>query len=237
MLPRYFLDRARNCATTYVLWNYWRTFGHPIDRYNKRNYGSDAPRHAELIYVNPKEITGALLMPSRVARKESGTVVEIFPPHGARIVDIRDIPEIGICLQHWLDGVPWSDCSGQGDGRKFVMKKWKKYDSMLTNILAFRELKTRKEMFPKNFRETGGVVVHIDSQGRFYHGNGGNRRFSAALIADLDMIPAMVGYVHVGALDLFKRLRQPSNPATTVSSGHSPSGPKQSAESVRGFPL
>ncbi len=82
------------------------------------------------------------------------------------------------------------------------------YDWMYLTVDRERRLRTREELNPGNFREEGGIVIHVGPGGTLFLGTG-NRRFSISLTAGLEMVPAMVGYVHVSALGHLAALRQP----------------------------
>ena len=184
---------------------------------NKVKYGLEAPVYAERIWINPSMFTEAVFMSSRKAREESGQVLNEFPPVGAKIVSIYDLPKIKSSFEYWNEGQPWEKTEYF---RRYKDKHQEKYirtinkyingfyDVLYEEVKKEGKLKTMKELKRRNFREEGGVLIHIGPKGKLYHGNAGNRRLSIAILLGLDMIPAMIGYVHKDGIKYMPGLRK-----------------------------
>lgn len=197
-----------------------RDLFHPTDWRNRRQFGSDSPRYGDTIFIDPREVQGILVPRSK---NLSGTVVANFPPTAAHyIISIREHGKISCCLEKWEKGIDWCDTEylrGQlarenyryGRTPEEQNRNWAKYDKLLARIQSEGRLRPRKEIYPGNFREANGVLVHIGKDGVLYQGDSGNRRFAASLFAGLSEIPAKVGCVHVDSLDVFRRLRASRN--------------------------
>lgn len=193
-------------------------FLNPTDWMNIVKYGSPAPRYADVIYVNPQDVQG-ILMPR--ARSYSGVVVREFPPTSKHtIIPVRDHGKIGCCLEKWERGIAWSETKYLKECLKNQIYRygktpseqnqfWSKYDELLEDVKRDGRLKLRSEFNNSKFRQEGGVIIHIGEGGALYQGHSGNRRFAAALFAGLTEIPAQVGCVHVGALEVFRSMCAP----------------------------
>ena len=68
-------------------------------------------------------------------------------------------------------------------------------------------MKTRNEIFKDNFREVGGIYIHIGVDGKPYFGGGGCHRFAIAHILQI-IFPAQIGCVHVSAIPYLKGYRK-----------------------------
>ena len=188
------------------------------DLMNKIKYGLEAPVYAERIWVNPSIINEAVFMRSRKAREESGQILNEFPPVGAKIVSIYDLPKIKSSFEYWNEGQSWENTVYFKKNRSMHKKehvirtinKYKNgyYEALYEETKKEGKLKTMKELKRRNFREEGGVLIHIGPNGKLYHGNAGNRRLSIAIILGLDMIPAMIGYVHKDGIKYLPGLRK-----------------------------
>jgi hypothetical protein len=190
-------------------------------------YGSLAPKYAERIWVNPAACRRAIAMTASLARQQSGRVVKhSFPPDETRIIAVTDIEKVESCLRHWLEGVPWEEtamyrvyrekvaqAARRGETHRGlkndhdVLRKCREYDLMFEQVKREGRLRTRKEIYPDNFREEGGVIVHVGPDGELFQGRSGNRRFAIALALGLPTIPATIGCVHQAALPYLPALR------------------------------
>jgi hypothetical protein len=190
---------------------------------NRLRYGRGAPRYAERIWIDPKSVRYALHGPGR-PRECSGRVAST-EGHLKR-VDLLSTPRISSCFDHWVDGVPWEDTRDYAVTLKAVLegKRWaqssteqellERYRALDRTFEETRELgrlKTRQELDPRTFREEGGVLICIAKGGEplLYSGF---HRFSIALILELPLIPAQLGYVDPTALHSLERFRfSPTN--------------------------
>lgn len=191
-----------------------------IDRDNNKRFGPDAPKYAECIWVNPADIRQVLKLGNS---KQSASVVEHWPDQMSK--PISDLMTIRCCLDHWQCNKSWEQTgvieqmlawikdNGKVDrlsNREQVVKRYEELDALFTIVVKERRLRTRKELIKGNFREEGGILVHIGPDGTPYFGGKGHHRLAIALAAGLDSFPAQLGMIHVDALNSLVRYR--SNP-------------------------
>lgn len=199
------------------------------DAKNIMRYGWQAPRYAERIWINPQQCK--LFLPGDVIKQSfdvptanaSGIVINTDWPVELSY-RITDSLKIKYCIDHWLNGVTWEDtgiysliesrikASSKGivDGCKTIddiVRRYRKLDRIFEQIKSDRRFKTRKELSKKNFREFGGVVIHIGDNGELYKGGGGVHRFSMAYVLNIEL-PAQIGCVHISALPYLKKYRK-----------------------------
>lgn len=132
--------------------------------------------------------------------------------------------KIKACYDHWKYGMPWEgtgvyeymqkkisqfgkwdDCRDMYD----VIARYKRLDAMYNHIEKNRTLKTRSELKKNNFREYGGVCVHVGPNGVLYFSGGGCHRLAISKILELPTIPVQLGCVHKESLDILEALRNP----------------------------
>jgi hypothetical protein len=192
---------------------------------NILRYGPTAPRYAERIWVRPKAIQHVLVGRSDYATC-SGRVTRI--EHPFRLTDLHGTPRMQSCFAHWVDGVPWEEtkdhrvmleairqgkdwagCKSEEDLRR----RYEALDDVFQQTRSSRRLKTRKELDPGAYREEGGVLVCIGSNGEplLYDGF---HRLAIAWILALPVIPAQLGYVDERAIDTLQRYRSAAEPTT-----------------------
>ena len=81
-----------------------------------------------------------------------------------------------------------------------VDTRFSQLDKLYEELLHGARFKTMKEQFPDNFREQGGIHVHIGREGALLFGGGGCHRLAIAQVLKLPLIPAQIGVIHRGAL-------------------------------------
>ena len=210
-------------ATKYKLRAFW------IDALNRLRFGPQAPRYAERIWVNPahckRYIEAADLashLGSRV-RQMSGRVVSEWPSSLELTFDNH--PKLTYCWAHWQDGKSWND-SGAIDflmGRiavsptgvtdqcrthQDVQRRYETLDEIWADIRKRGSLPSRGELVPGNFREVGGILMHIGPGGEPVFSGAGCHRFAMALMLDKPF-PAQLGIVHISALGALSEMRSP----------------------------
>lgn len=195
------------------------------DLKNISKYGLSAPRVHERIWVDPRKIE-YMIERDEVKRvsgyhrsKASGVVVDW--DNVKNLKPITDEFRIQYCYAHWKEGKSWEDL-----GVIEHMSKSKKYGSWPRERIkarfemldqAFEEtrkegrLKTREEMDPKNFRETGGILVHIGKNGQPIFGGNGFHRLAISKVLELEEIPACIGLVDKNSIKYLEKLRNPSH--------------------------
>lgn len=196
---------------------------------NKIVYGAKAPVFAEKIYVNPfecKEVIDETVIREELdvssSRMASGKIVETTKPFN-ETVPIKKAKKINFCIERWEEDLSWKETGAYDYMKKLVnnsskpvdgcnsmediIDRYNKLDRIFNQIKKDEELKSVQELNNFNFREFGGVYVHIGPDGEPYLGMGGLHRFAIALILEIDKIPAQVGVVHKDALDVIPELR------------------------------
>jgi hypothetical protein len=190
------------------------------DILNLIRYGRGAPRYAERIWIDPKSVRYALHGPGR-PRACSGKVTST--DGHLRRVDLLSTPRISSCIDHWVGGVPWEDTRDYAvtlmavlEGKRWadssteqeLLERYRALDRTFQETRKLGRLKTRQELDPRTFREEGGVLICIAKGGEplLYSGF---HRFSIALILELPLIPAQLGYVDPTALHSLERFRSP----------------------------
>lgn len=176
----------------------WKTDGH-----NQKLYGEDAPRFAEQLWVPTDRIQRALKIGSS---KQSGAVMESWPEKGYSMVS--DLPSIKACLAHWRDGLSWEDSgiidlmmaqirsNGKVDRLRTleeVNTRYQELDELFFEVKRAGRLSSRQNFIPGNFREEGGILVHIGPNGEPVFGKKGHHRLAIAIALDFSVIPVQLG--------------------------------------------
>lgn len=187
------------------------------DRANRLEFGSSAPKYAERLWVRTQDLEYGL---KHWSSKKSALVVTAWPEDLSR--PLYDWVTIRACLDHWVKGVSWEetgminqmmawiDEKGKVDrlsSRAEVLKRYEQLDALYEVVRKERRLRTRGELVAGNFREEGGVLVHIGPDGRPFFGGKGNHRLAIAIAAGLEYFPAQLGVVHLSALHSLPQYR------------------------------
>jgi hypothetical protein len=190
------------------------------DIINISHYGRNAPKYAELIWVNPSHIK--FILPHKSYFLDlicSGWVTTIKRFYTFRNLD--DVDAIRSSYAHWVCGVPWQETADYiscleiiRKGMRFknckseedLLHRFENLDRIFQETRRTMRLKTQKELNPKAFREEGGILVGIGENGEpllieGYH------RVSIASILGLPSIPAQLGPVDKLAIDRLKGYR------------------------------
>jgi hypothetical protein len=192
------------------------------DLRNKIIYGVDAPIRAERIWINPADIDMALI--GLYSWVYSGRVVNTWPPNNIQPIPIMNLEKLRCCVDHFTNGVAWEDTGiyehmtrkmiewgGSYDGctnQEDVISRYERMDALFDQIKRERRIRTRKEINPRNFRESGGIYVHIGPSGKLFFGAEGCHRFAIARILELPVVPAQIGCVYECAIPHLRALRQ-----------------------------
>ncbi|MGO1501934.1 MAG: hypothetical protein ACTHWH_11705 [Marinobacter sp.] len=81
-----------------------------------------------------------------------------------------------------------------------LKRRYKDLAGVVKKVRQDGYLKSRKRLSPFNFRERGGIMVHIGSQGTLVFAGDGYHRLALAKVCKLPLIPAAVGVVHEDAV-------------------------------------
>jgi hypothetical protein len=192
------------------------------DLYNLLCFGRRAPKKFELIWVDPlmvkryvpnKEI---VRVTGQNRNRASGRVID-----WSMITEVRDVctqKKLDLSTKHWLEGHSWESLGyrelmsktnkwGQCSPSE-VQKRIDKLDNLFENTRMSRRLKTRKELSPDSFREQGGILIHIGTNGEPVFGGHGNHRLAIARVLQLKRIPACLGVVDSRSLDHLEEYRR-----------------------------
>ena len=186
-----------------------------VEVVNIARFGRDAPRFAERIWVDPAALTTTLGPDDYdLGKAASGSVLGgDWDLHAwqskANVVEA--------CVLHWRDGAPWADTGaydyvlaaiarspdGAFDGCRTladVERRHAQMDAMFKQVATERRLRPRDELPGHQFREVGGIRVHVGRRANLIRGGDGAHRLGMALALELTVIPAMIGCVHAEAI-------------------------------------
>ncbi|MCL7945956.1 hypothetical protein [Marinobacter sp. ATCH36] len=182
-----------------------------IDGKNRKQYGETAPKFAELLWVPTSFINYSVKAGSS---KDSARIVQDWPDQ--QVVPVRKLPSIKACLAHWQGGLSWEETGiykqmldtieekGKVDRLKNlddIKERYKSVDRLYDQVASTGRLRARSELIPGNFREEGGILIHIGPGGTPFFGKKGHHRLAIALALELEYIPAQLGVVHASAID------------------------------------
>ncbi|MGH1486222.1 MAG: hypothetical protein ACRBCI_08370 [Cellvibrionaceae bacterium] len=131
--------------------------------------------------------------------------------------------KIKICERHFSKGLSWKKAGaykamkklieekGSFDdciSKKEIKQRYKSIDKLYKKVKSEQRLKPREEILPKNHREYGGILVHINRNGEPIFSGSGCHRLSIARALNLKKIPCEIGVIHPKALqsDAYKKL-------------------------------
>lgn len=176
------------------------------DRKNQRQYGQEAPLFAELLWIPMDQMNYAL---KHWSTKQSGRVVSEWPAE--KIDPINEIEVVRACVRHWHENIPWEETGiyqqmmdyirqrGKVDrlaSEEDVRVRYEELDTLYNTVIHTGTLSPRCDLIRGNFREEGGILVHIGPDGFPYFGGKGHHRLAVAVAAGVDRIPAQIGVVH-----------------------------------------
>lgn len=200
-----------------------KSFAYCRDIGNIIQYGSFAPKFAERIWIDPKKCKKSLhKIPGWSGRRCSGRIINSPWPHEhAELISVES-KKFQCCIEHWENNVTWErsgvfehmeetirtslrsevdDCKTIDD----IQNRYKRLDMLFEQVKIEKRFKTRHELSPNNFREDGGVIMHIGPNGEPFLA-GGVHRYSVAYILNIP-IPAQIGCIHISALQYLDKLR------------------------------
>lgn len=183
---------------------------------NFLKHGNNAPLRCEGIYIDPNKID-MVIDPNVFHSRDSGRVVG--GDWDLRKSSISSFPKFIICYERFVNGKSWQEAGAydlminnqkeNGDhpdgcrSLEDIEERYKQIDELYKNIKK-NNLLSRREINPSNFRESGGVYVHVDRNGDIIFGRSGCHRIAIAIILQLQAIPVQVGVVHENALSYWR---------------------------------
>lgn len=81
-----------------------------------------------------------------------------------------------------------------------IRERYKNVDELYNKIASTGGLSSRSELIQGNFREEGGILIHLGPDGIPFFGKKGHHRLAVALALELEYVPAQLGVVHVSAI-------------------------------------
>ena len=69
------------------------------------------------------------------------------------------------------------------------------------------------ELDEKNYKEEGGILIHIGPSGELVFSETGSHRLAFAIILGIEKIPVQIGVVHKDAIPLIEKYRETDNVA------------------------
>lgn len=182
-----------------------------------RKYGACAPRPDEVIYLDPKQITGHVSTSlARKVRRQVGLKRAVIVGGDwdleVRKVAFRDTDLFKSCKLRFLLGVPWMDTpiyrQQYDEIKKGVNKEFKTLEELrvryekLDGVFAQVQSEQALSASPNHL-----IRINIGRTGQVSWGPDGRHRLAIALVANIASIPARIGFVHPEGLRFLTELR------------------------------
>lgn len=161
---------------------------------NRLQYGPDAPRSRQLLWLPPGEINFVSTLPCGW-------------PGGVGIVKdgdwdsaVRKFNMHPVICKHFVDGIPWADM----ELTDIEIVRYQYYETIWQHIKTHGRMQTSPEYLTGWSRWFGGykkeIRVHIGRDGNFIMHDNGNHRLTLNRLGGARVMPVTVGYVHLRAL-------------------------------------
>lgn len=176
-------------------------------------YGFSAPRHSQLFYLDPQEVRQTINA-KKWHRNDTGKIVD--GDWDLCVNNIDDVKKIKMVKERLLKDMTWEevgvykhmqellekhscfdDCKSLDD----VFIRYERIDKMIENLRSGGDYVKRSDISRGNFRESGGVFIHIGRNGEYIFGRSGCHRLAIAQSLGIKKIPAQVGVVHKIAVE------------------------------------
>jgi hypothetical protein len=192
----------------------------PLDIANRVTFGPGAPRFAERLYIDPRQVVWCDRHGDPFT--SSARVVDgAWPPPDA--APLQSDAVLQAAIRRWHDGLPWEETGeiermmraiarngplkGCSD-RRDILRRCEQLDRVFQTVESERRLQPHGAQNPATFREFGGIGMHLGPGGVLVRGGNGRHRFAMAWILGLPSIPVRVGFVHRQAVPLLTGLRR-----------------------------
>jgi hypothetical protein len=179
---------------------------------NLARYGRYAPKAYQRLVIPTEEIT-TVLSPKRFSENDSARVMAgSWDKDTKPLSDTKKYQTISKALRQDLDWMESGMLELYSGSKKYSKRQLQiRYDNLaniVNEIRADGRIKTRKELSSFNFREYGGVSVHIGSEGRAIFAGDGYHRLALAHLINVRTIPVCICVVHEDAVKsgVFRRL-------------------------------
>jgi hypothetical protein len=198
------------------------------DQFNAAQFGSIYPMYGERIWVHTLKVS--LLMPQPAVNSIAGakgnakhsTAIVTGRWPSTKLLPVMEHEKIDGCMKRWAEGRSWEEtgliermmrqisiyghrnkCRTRAD----VIARYERLDDQFRVIRSEGRLRTREEVEKRNFRELGGVLMHLGPEGEPVFGSRGYHRFAMARSLNL-WIPCQIGIVHESALPMLEIYRK-----------------------------
>lgn len=174
------------------------------DLWNRLRFGPGAPRSCECFEV-PVSAVDVLIKPRRFIQSRSGkvvggewdqSVVPLDEVHKYRIIwsmlDSDQMGESEDVLAYYSNRSKYSD--------EELQARYEHLKESMKRIRSEGRLRTRLELDPDNFRERGGILVHVGARGQLIFGGAGYHRLTIARFLGFETMPVCIGVVHPQAV-------------------------------------
>lgn len=192
---------------------------------NRVRYGTGAPRCCERIWIRASAVRHYLPEERILHGKGRDCTARVIrkAQWPGEMTELDELPKIRYCIMHWKDGVPWEatgilehmmakiEKKGRADkctSREDVLQRCRRLDDIFRQVAAEGVLRTQQQLGEAEFREHGGVFMHIGPDAEPIFSGHGFHRLAMAKVLDI-WLPAEVGCVHEDALARYPALRTP----------------------------
>lgn len=184
-------------------------------------HGVMAPLEGEVIWIDPCSITGHMLPAAwHALRVRTGF-------NGGALVagewDITSVEHVAFtsmdpfisCHDHWIRGKRWEETPlfddyrrrlKRGESCRFaspekLQERYDRLDDIFHTVVTRGEMSTEREDL---------VKISVARDGSLIWGPDGRHRVCIAICAGIERMPALTGFVHAEAIDVFQSLRAPA---------------------------
>ncbi len=199
-----------------------------IDTWNRFRFGARAPRYAERIWVDPRQCSKYIEAADLAhhfgasTRQMSGRVVKQWPTFLEQTLNQH--PKLAYCWSHWREGNSWESAGAidfmlsriavsktgvtdQCRTNEDVIMRFNQLDDIWAEVKVRGSLPSRRDLDADNFREVGGILMHLGPGGEPVFSGAGCHRFAMALMLEAPF-PAQLGVVHSSAISSLAEYRR-----------------------------
>ncbi|WP_147270441.1 hypothetical protein [Halomonas sp. DQ26W] len=183
-----------------------------------KEYGNNAPQEGEVIWVNPREISGHMFpdvwkeLRRRTGFNGGALLGGDWDIENIHYMEFTKLDPYLSCYEHWVEGKSWSQTSlyqfyveklGRGEPCRFssssaLCERYENLDSIFLEVLKDKCMSTKKKDL---------VKVSVARDASLIWGPDGRHRICMAICAGLEKMPAMLGFVHFDAINQLNKLR------------------------------
>ena len=192
------------------------------DLVNSFKYPNCPIKAAQTIYVKPSEIN--CILENNLGRSMTGSILE--GDWDLKTLPLETNVKYRLCKEHFIDKKAWKDIGifeymmdiiknskkGKIDNCRTLVdiyERYSKLDRLYDFLRKGGDFLSMKKLKRFNFREHGGIYVHIGRNGQVIFGLGGIHRLSilkSLTEMNSKKIPMQLGIVHREALNIFRDL-------------------------------